>query len=50
MVPGSSPVADGVVISLWNLENMFLSDGFLYSENIFQIAWHNVNLYRFKIM
>ena len=27
-----------VVISLRNLANMFLSDGFLYRENIFQIA------------
>ena len=29
---------------------MFLSDGFLYRENIFQMAWRNVNLYRLKIM
>ena len=34
------------MILLRNLANMFLSDSFLYQENIFQIAWHNVNLYR----
>ena len=39
-----------MVISLRNLANMFLSHGLLYRENIFQIARHNVNLYRFKIM
>ena len=39
-----------MVILLRNLANMFLSHGLLYRENIFQIARHNVNLYRFKIM
>ena len=38
------------VISLRNSANKFLSDGFLYRENIFQIASRNVNLYTFKIM
>ena len=38
------------MISLRNLANIFLSDGFLYQENIFQIAWRNVNLYRLIIM
>ena len=41
---------DRVVISFRYVANMFLSDGFLCRENIFQIAWRNVNLYRFKIM
>ena len=39
-----------MVISLRNLSNMFLGDGFFVYENIFQIAWRNVNLYRVKIM
>ena len=39
-----------MLISLRNLANMFLSHGLLYRESIFQIARHNVNLYRFKIM
>ena len=38
------------MISLRNSANKFLSDGFLYRENIFQIASRNVNLYTFKIM
>ena len=41
---------DRVTTSLRKLANGFPSDGFLYSENILQIAWRNVNLYRFKIM
>ena len=39
-----------MVISLGNLVNMFLSDVFLYRENIFQMAWCNINLHRFKFL
>ena len=38
------------MISLGNLVNMFLSDVFLYRENIFQMAWCNINLHRFKFL
>ena len=37
------------MISFQNLANMFLSDGFFYGENIFQIAWRKDNLYSLKL-